>query len=289
MARGKNSRLGRSGAGRRTPSRRSPQRIGSTTRSSIIWGLAATTLVALAGGAFWQVRSVTKQEAIDTVTLCPLSSGATQGLTILLDLTDPLSATQAAALRLRLGQEFDEAPRGTRIAIGQVSHDPEEWGAGIVICKPMTGMEAGDLIRNSDRIEAQYQSKFRDPLDAKLEQAMTTGTADQSPIIEALQALLVGAATIPLASGAREEVLIVSDMIQNSATLSFYRGGSWETFREAGGEARLARSLSGIAVSILRLPRSEASVDTADVDDFWVNYLEAQGATSVSPQVLGDL
>ena len=47
--------------------------------------------------------------------------------------------------------------------------------------------------------------------------------------------------------------------------------------------------LDGVTVSVLRVPRPGARVDPGAVDDFWVRYLEAQGAAFVDVASLGDL
>ena len=103
--------------------------------------------------------------------------------------------------------------------------------------------------------------------------------------MEGLQALLAGTAP---AEGPRR-IVIVSDLLQHSDALSFYRGEDWESFRASADFGRLARNLDGAEVTILRVPRPGAKVDGAAVDDFWVRYLDVQGAERVDVEPLGDL
>jgi hypothetical protein len=110
--------------------------------------------------------------------------------------------------------------------------------------------------------------------------------AKQSPIMEGLQALLAGGGA---AVKGRRRIVIVSDLVQNSEALSFYRGEDWASFEASPGFARLARNLDGAEVTIIRIPRADARVDAGAVDDFWVRYLEAQGAGRVEVEPLGDL
>ena len=81
--------------------------------------------------------------------------------------------------------------------------------------------------------------------------------------------------------------MIVSDLLQHSDALSFYRGDDWESFRASPDFARLAHNLDGAEVTILRVPRPGAKVDGAAVDDFWVRYLDAQGAGRVARRAPG--
>ncbi len=77
--------------------------------------------------------------------------------------------------------------------------------------------------------------------------------------------------------------------MQHSDALSFYRGEDWASFRASPDFARLAKNLDGAEVTIFRIPRTSAKVDGAAVDDFWVRYLDAQGAARVHVEPLGDL
>ena len=59
------------------------------------------------------------------------AGGATGSLAILLDLTDPIGATQSINLRSELERIVVDSPRGTLVALGRVSDPPDELGAAI--------------------------------------------------------------------------------------------------------------------------------------------------------------
>jgi outer membrane protein OmpA-like peptidoglycan-associated protein len=118
--------------------------------------------------------------------------------------------------------------------------------------------------------------------------------SSRSPIMESLQALV---AETPLlvedglrASDRRDRrIVIISDMLQNSDVVSFYRGQEWDDFQASRDFARLGRNLHGAAVDVLRLPRNEPAIrDPGAVDHFWVRYFDYQGA-SVRARTIGDL
>lgn len=245
-------------------------------------------LVAVVGAAGWFAFRQVKADEIDEATLCPLT-GATGSLAVLLDMTDPVSGTQALALHAALDKAVLGSPRGTLVAIGRVSDQPDRMGAAFALCRPMTGAEGGDLIRNSSQVDARFQEGFVKPYRAEIDAMLDAGKAKQSPIMEGLQALLAGVAGLPVAAGATRRVVIVSDLLQNSDAMSFYRRQDWQSFRDSPAYGRLARNLDGVDVTILRVPRTDGKVDPAAVDDFWVRYLETQGAASVEPRTIGDL
>ncbi len=249
-------------------------------------GIAA--LIAGAGALGWFAFQQVQADRIDEATLCPLD-GATGALAILLDMTDPLGATQSINLQSKLGALVLDSPRGTLVGLGRVSDTPGDLGAAFAVCRPMTGAEGGDVTRNSAMLDAQFQERFLKPFRHDLAGLLDAKEAAHSPIMEALQALLAGMGTARLQPGAARRVVIVSDLLQHSDAMSFYRGEDWGSFKASPAYARLAHSLDGTAVTLIRVPRPGARVDKAAVDDFWVRYLEAQGAAAVDVETLGDL
>ena len=100
-------------------------------------------VVGLAGAGGWLMWRQVRADAVDEATLCP-AAGPVGSLAILLDLTDPLGATQSLNLRSELERMVVESPRGTLVSLGRVSERPEELGAAYALCRPMTGAEGGE-------------------------------------------------------------------------------------------------------------------------------------------------
>ncbi|TNC49330.1 hypothetical protein FHG66_11400 [Rubellimicrobium rubrum] len=226
---------------------------------------------------------------MDEATLCP-ETGPVSVTAILLDLTDPLGPAQAARLRTVLAQDVASAPLATMISIGVVSDDPSDWGAHFATCKPAEGSDANPLTENASLIQERFESQFERPLGEAIDAMMAAEEQDQSPIMEALQVLL---AETPhaLEDGQPLRVVLVSDLLQHSDLLSFYRGEGWEAFEASGGAARLSHTLNGAEIRLVRVPRPNASAEAqALVDPFWAQYLDQQGAKAPFDIVpLGDL
>ncbi len=222
--------------------------------------------------------------------LCPTKSGPVAGLAVLLDLTDPLKNVQTERLRGILDRRIAEAIPNTLIAVGAVHADASARGADFALCKPESGERANEIYQNPRMIAEQYRKKFRLPFDKILERMLRSPKADSSPIMESLQALLVGTPGFVDAKYPRR-VIIVSDLLQHSAAFSFYRRDRWATFVRSPNAQRLAGRLNGVVVEICRVPRPNARIKKAEVDDFWVNYFERAGASRVfaSTCPLGDL
>ena len=99
-----------------------------------------------------------------------------------------------------------------------------------------------------------------------------------SPIIEAMDSALTGSV---IANNDSEQLfIVVSDLIQNSAFLSFYTNKpSYQTFeslvRETG-EASI--NFSGATVSLLVVPRVPPLGSRSDLVEFWGDFLRSQSA-----------
>ena len=235
------------------------------------------------------MQSVFKEEAVDEW-LCPKISGPAAGLAVLLDLTDPLNPVQHKRLDGLLDKRIADAKQKTLIAVGAVRAAAGERGAGFARCKPLEGEEADDLYQNPRMIEDRYRKEFLEPLGTIVAAMLESPAADRSAIMESLQALLVSTPGFVDATYPRR-VIVVSDLIQNSETFSFYRGDTWQRFIRSPDALRLAGRLEGVEVEICRVPRPGAGVDMKQVDNFWVNYFSRAGASSVRTSTcpLGDL
>ncbi len=283
MARGKTSRRGSS---RSTRGRGKSSGSGASTP---LLALGALAVVAALGGAFWWSNKDAAANAVDSQTLCPAPSGPVGMTAILLDLTDPLSPAQHSQLMAWLEDEIDRAPRGTQFTMGVVSQDHVNWGATDPLCKPQDASSANTLTQNARLIDARYRERFLDPLKTRLESMVSTSGADRSPIMESLQALVSDSAGFVTFEGGRR-IVVVSDLLQHSDVLSFYRGGDWESFRSSPDYQRIGTTLDGAEVQIYQVPRpTEGVKDPAVLDDFWMKYFERQGAHIPSVERLGDL
>ncbi|MDO5759257.1 MAG: hypothetical protein Q4P24_17750 [Rhodobacterales bacterium] len=249
----------------------------------------AAVLVAGVAGAFWWSGQDQKLNAVDDVTLCPVQHGPAGMTAILVDLTDPISPAQHALLTALLDKEIADAPRSTQFTMGVVTEDPADWGASAPLCKPQDRDTAGALTQNATLIGQRYRERFLAPLQADISRLTSVSGANQSPIMESLQALVADTPGFVTFDGPRR-IVIVSDLLQHSDVMSFYRGGDWDSFRASPAFQRLGSTLSAADVTILQVPRPGEGVrDPRILEDFWARYFDAQGAHLPVLKRLGDL
>lgn len=272
-------------SGGRARSRRSG---GSGAGKTLLYAIIALAMLATVGGAAYWLNREVSASAIDKVTLCPLSGPI--GMTaILVDLTDPLSPAQGAQLRAWLDKEIEDAPRGTQFTMGIVGEGPATWGATEPLCKPQDAASANALTQNSQLIGNRYQERFRVPLDANIDRMTQASQANRSPIMESLQALIADTPGFVTYDGPKR-IVLVSDLLQHSDVLSFYRGGDWESFLKSPDFQRMGATLRDAQVAIYQVPRPyEGIKDPASVEDFWMRYFDHQMAHRPETKRLGDL
>lgn len=275
---------------RSKPKRRSSNRRTKKSResSSIGWYLAIIICVAVVVGVAVVSQKLISKGEIDQATLCH-STGVHNVTAVLLDLTDPLSATQQARLKTILASEITASSTDTMMSLGVVSEDPGNWGARFAKCKPATGEDANSLYENPTIVAQRYKQEFTDPIQATLKSMLSGEAENQSPIMEALQSLISETPEFTDAKGVRK-IIIVSDMLQHSDNLSFYRNQDWDYFTTQNGDQRLAGNLAGVSVEILRIPRSGNNVPSNTITEgFWSRYFDKQGGRPPLVSSLGDL
>lgn len=251
--------------------------------------LGAVVALGLLGAGGWWMNRTAAEMSVDPETLCPTSGGPTAETAILFDLTDPLAPAQSSQLLQYLEREFAEARIGTQFTMGVVSETPAEWGATAPLCKPRSGADVNALTQNVTMVKRQYDERFLAPLEANLRQMISASGANSSPIMESLQALIADTPGF-LTFGGPRKVIVVSDLLQHSEAMSFYRGNDWQSFSASPDFQRMGRTLDGAEVVIFAVPRVVDRIrDPAAVEDFWIRYFDRQGARMPVVRNLGDL
>jgi len=225
--------------------------------------------------------------------LCP-KNGPTGYVAILLDATDAIEPGLSDALRTELHKIVLTSEPGTLITLTLVAPRSEREGWAIARCHPGNPGQANPLYQNPDQIAEQFQHDFLNPLSTQLDRLLNAELADSSPIAESIQSI-VHTVFAKADIGHSKRLVIVSDLVQHSPAFSFYRADTWARFEASPNFNRLGRTLNGIDVQILKIPRvasrrNGTRISDADVWEFWVNYFDVQGAVSLDRHTkIGDL
>ncbi len=247
-----------------------------------ILGVALTLIAAgLAGGGVYAVNRL-KLKKFDAATLCPLEGSKAASL-ILIDKTDPLTAAEKASALSLAGAEAASAQRGDRITVRLLRRNEGMAGTALEtaadLCNP--GAEANPLFENPKRVAARYRNAFREPLDEALASVDGAGSAALSPIAQAIHESLMA---VPESPGQRLKLILVSDLMENTAEASAYAGTlSEEGLRKELPPAVAAR-LQGAEVRILILARPRHAKQQAAAIAVWQRFFQA--VTAREPELL---
>ena len=264
-------------------------RLGEPAKSSSFKTIFGVLMILVAFGVLGAIGFYSFKLSRDpglTEDLCP-ADGPRAHLAILVDTTDPLTLTHLQRTRQILDAKIGAARVGTRVSFSTVNPDSGvRQSAFFSICKPPSEEDASPLVENPRLVQEQYEVAFKRPVEETLGRLLTIPEAPSSPIMEGLQEF---ASRIPefTTTDRPRELVVMSDLMQHSASFSFYRGGTWKSFSDSNGPERFGLAFSDADIAILRIPRVVEIVDV--VDDFWARYLMAQGFDNVDIITIGDL
>jgi hypothetical protein len=227
--------------------------------------LQGILLLALAGllvaaGFYYEMVLAPAVRPRDTSTLCPMDGRPpASAIVVLLDTTDRLSAVQQTQVINELARTIDDAPQYTKIQLFAVGPAGNTMLRPLAtVCNPGSGKGANTWNSNPELMQRRWQKKFLIPLDYQLDALLNAPPADTSPILESIQNVAAGVFDAPASDGIPKQLVIVSDMVQNSTGFSQYRRfETFEQFKRSSYYLTVRPHLDGVEVSILYLRRAD--------------------------------
>jgi len=182
------------------------------------WAIVASVLAGLTLTGFFAAPKLLGGPPRDAETLCP-RTGPVGHTLILVDKSDPWSAVQADRLKKLVKQVGVGLATDSLLSV-YVFNDAFEpnFPPLIALCNP--GRTASELIGNPRRDYVRWAEKFGRPLDEALAVLAQPAKGNLSPVVEAIGDVLSRREN-RVASGERS-LILVSDMLQNSAQFSFF-------------------------------------------------------------------
>ena len=219
----------------------------------------------------------------DRNTLCR-SDGPSSITAILLDSTDSFGATTKQDLSNQMWNCLNESEENHEISIFAVDSTRENTLEPIIqVCNPGDPDEANPLIQSKEIIERKWNQQFRQPLDEKLDSLLTAEEAPSSPIMESVQSVSIthfqsaGRDTIP------RRLIIISDLLQNSDEISFYREApDFNRFQQTPKARWLNPDLRDVDIEIWLIQRRHPQQgDGGALLKFFQSWLEEHGGRVV--------
>ena len=235
--------------------------------------IALSAIVLLVVGAFAVFSQQSSERAIGQ-NLCHLSGPDGFGI-VVLDVTDDVTDVQRLDITNRVLAWVDDLPENSLLQVVAVAPREEVGWQKNGMCKPEV---IGNPLISNPTIEQQRQAEFAVWLDARLTSTLDMGSRAQSPILETLQWVGLSVASLSSDAISRSRFLLVSDLIQNTPTLSLIgEPVNFEKFSGSKVSEKLRAPLAGATFEIHALTRS-ASLEPLELVLWWEKWLKTCGA-----------
>ncbi len=218
---------------------------------------------------------------VDKKSMCR-SDGAFDRHIVVVDMTDNYNAIQVQQIRHIIEKIVDELTVTEQIQLYFINNTmPSEMKVELSLCNPGDGNGKSEIYSNPKLFKKRWDERFHQPLLAKLKDLSGDYTSSQSPILETIQAVNNIAIPYVREDGRRYKITLISDMIQNSEDLSFFkmRLSSLAHFVDSPGYNKTRTDLSGVDFDIVIVRRDKyESLQSRDYIDFWVEVLTSMSA-----------
>ncbi|AVF02915.1 hypothetical protein C4375_03640 [Devosia sp. I507] len=235
-------------------------------------------LAAILGGFGWLFMTASARNVALADNLCPLS-GPTEQKLILVDVSDAIAPITRQDLLNRLHDVAVNTPKGALLELRVLEPGTTNSRALFSYCNPGDGAELDSLTGNPERARRRWEQGFNVPLEEALNASTISGEADTSPIMGAIQELVVEHLGTEEGRTRPTTLYVASDLLENTALFSIYQSGpDFDAYRASSAARTFATDLAGAEVRFWVIGRATA-VPSARIADFWAAWvLENRGS-----------
>lgn len=264
-----------------TLGRREKQR--QRTQLLLTVGISSVVMLVLAAAGYYLLS---RPNGLNPETLCP-ADGPRGHYILLVDKTDPLNFTQKQALSVTLKELIEtKVPEGFLVSVFALGEDFRESATPLVeLCNPGDGSNLSEWDSSPKKRKALYMSKFAQPLVELSESLVSAEAAKRSPIFEMLQLVGINGYRKQGINGERR-LVIVSDMLQNTAQFTMYKGPvDFAAFEASEYGRKSLPDLQNVKVELHYLMNSP-QLQTKRNLKFWEDFFARAGARIVAVRPL---
>ena len=245
----------------------------------LIMGLVVLFLAAAATYLFVNEGNRVK---IDKITFCPIEESEQFGKTVaLLDLTDPLNKAQKEFFLKEIKELKDQIPKHHSLTIYTLDEDLDlNKSRKITMCNPgnVEDIEStyDKISINPKEIKKRWVEGFSKQISDVVNNIMfDNNSQNTSPVMEMFQLIAIN--EFKGFEGVDNEIIILSDMIQNTPEMSMYQNGliSFSKFKKSDYFSKVRTNLNKnvtIKLFIIKRDGSRAMQEDGDFTKFWFSY-----------------
>lgn len=261
-------------ADRRRPRRSSAvdRKAKENTKGAVKIGVAVAAVAVVAGLYFVVARGNKDLDA----NLCPATPAS---ITVLLvDVTDPMTVAQRQDFQNQLLRLRNSIPRYGKLIVAKVDTASQQLLQPVIVrCNPGTAASINEATGNPKAVQKMHDRDFVEPLDRAFASLSQASGADRSPIMESVQSVALTELLTPDAQVLPRRLVLASDLIQHTNSISFYEGvPDAQTFVASNEFRRVRADLRNIEVELWQLERADAPQPRSLVE-LWDQAITAQG------------
>ena len=205
----------------------------------------------------------------DVETFCPLDENYLV-THFIIDKTDPWSTQQKERIKKIIIRTKSNLQLHERLKIHLLDKNGLQADSpAFDLCNPGRGEQASPIYENPRQIQQRFDSKFSEPLEIILNRLLEPGVAPSSPLITSVN--------IFADSVHQQKLILVSDLMENEGTISFYdaipRYKDW-----AKSSSSILSSFGYSHIEVHYIDRKIIKSRTKDrVKTFWKTHLNNMG------------
>ena len=144
---------------------------------------------------------------------------------------------------------------------------------------PATRKNVDHLTQSEAIIRRNWQQKFRAPLEEELRKLLTNKEAKSSPIMESVQSVAITHFQSTKRRDVPRRLIVVSDLLQNSDAISFYKDQpDFRRFHDSPQARGLNPDLRGVEIELWLIQRKQRQQgDGEAVLQFFRSWLAEHG------------
>lgn len=219
---------------------------------------------------------------VDKNTYCPVNKKEQFGKTVaLLDLTDPLNKTQKEFFLKEIEQLKSQIPKYHSLTIYTLDQDLDlSKSRKISMCNPGTIEDISSTFEkissNPKDIKNNWEKGFSEKISNVINNIIVKNNSQNtSPVMEMFQ--LISINEFKGFEGTNNEIIILSDMIQNTPEMSMYSNAnlSFAEFSKSPYFSKVNTNLNNnvyVKLFVLKRDGSRKIQESKSFRDFWVQY-----------------
>ena len=199
----------------------------------------------------------------------------------LIDVTDKLTPQQKGELINNFEKYINESPKNSWHEFYEVDSTEEGLLKPLLQTKSSySDVEPKNYLTSSPiRQKKLWMENFVTPFKNLLEKSFATPAAEKSPILESLQSAAITCLNRYEAQKAPRRIILVSDLMQNTAGINFYQGiPLFDNLIKNEAYRKTRTNLDGVKLHIWKLNSRISPQDDVKLLELWNKVIHDQGA-----------